>query len=122
MELRPKSGTSKIEAVQGGIKVTAEGVDSQGRKTLTEYTTKLDGTDATGFKSTVDGRPNPDQDEAAWKKIDESIYENIATLKGKALTTTRIVVSRDGKTCTNTVYRQERSRQAVSNTILYEKQ
>jgi hypothetical protein len=50
--MAPKSGTSKIESVQGGIKVTAEGVDSQGRKTLTEYTTKLDETDATGFKST----------------------------------------------------------------------
>jgi len=120
--MAPKSGTSKIEAVQGGIKVTAEGVDSQGRKTLTEYTTKLDGTDATGFKSTVDGRPNPEQDAAAWKKIDEYTYENIAKLKGQALTTTRVVVSRDGKTRTNTVTGKNAQGQAVNNTVLYEKQ
>ena len=119
--LAPKSGTTVFTAVQGGLKVTADGVDSQGRKTHTEYTTKLDGKDVS-VKATIDGKPSPDQDMAAWKKIDDYTYENTAKLKGQSLTTTKVVVSRDGKTRTNTVTGKNAQGQAVNNVAVYEKQ
>jgi hypothetical protein len=119
--LAPKSGTSVITAAPGGgIKVVADGVDSQGRKTHSEYTTKLDGKDVT-ITSTVDGKPNPDQDVAAWRKIDDFTYENVAKLKGKVLTTTRVVVAKDGKTRTNTITGTNAQGQAVNHTVVYEK-
>ena len=47
--------------------------------------------------------------------------ENVAMLKGKALTTTRVVVSRDGKTRTNTVTGTDAQGRTINNTVVYEK-
>src|SRR5262245_44961915 len=44
-DLAPKSGTTTFAAVPGGIRVTNDGVDNQGRKTHQEYTTNFDGKD-----------------------------------------------------------------------------
>jgi hypothetical protein len=41
----PLSNTVKFDVIDGGIKLVADGVDSQGRKTHNEYTAKFDGTD-----------------------------------------------------------------------------
>src|SRR5215470_758712 len=41
----PQSNTVKFEGVDGGIKLTADGVDSQGKKTHNEYSAKYDGKD-----------------------------------------------------------------------------
>jgi hypothetical protein len=119
--LAPKSTTTTFAPAPGGIKATVDTVDYQGGKVHTEYTAGFDGKDAS-FKSTVDGKPNPDQDAVAWKKIDDYTYENTAKLKGQVLTTTRIVISRDGKTRTNTVSGKNAQGQAVSNTVVFEKQ
>ena len=119
--LTPKSiSITKIEAVQNGIKLVTDGVDSQGRKTHSEYTAKFDGKDVP-VKSTIDGKPSPDQDAVAWKMIDDYTYENTAKLKGQALTTTRVVLSRDGKTRTNTVSGKNAQGQTVNNTVVFDK-
>jgi hypothetical protein len=119
--LAPKSGTTKIEAVAGGIKLTADGVDNEGRKTHTEYTATFDGKEAK-VTATIDGKVSPNQDGVVWKKIDDNTYENIAKLKGQTLTTTRTVVSKDGKTRTNTVTGKNAQGQTVSNTVVYDRQ
>ena len=119
--LAVKSSTTKIEVTQGGIKVVNEGVDAQGRVTHIEYTAQFDGKDYP-VKTTIDGRPSPNQDAVAWRKIDDYTYENTAKLKGQALTTTRVVISRDGKTRTNTVTGKNAQGQTVNNTQVYEKQ
>jgi hypothetical protein len=119
--LTPKSiSITKIEAVQNGIKLVTDGVDSQGRKTHSEYTAKFDGKDVP-VKSTIDGKPSPDQDAVAWKMIDDYTYENTAKLKGQTLTTTRVVLSRDGKTRTNTVSGKNAQGQTVNNTVVFDK-
>ena len=46
--------TQKIEAVENGVKLTADGVNAQGQKTHVEFTVKLDGKDHP-FTSLVDG-------------------------------------------------------------------
>jgi hypothetical protein len=119
--LAVKSSTSKFEVTQGGIKLVNDGVDAQGRATHLEYTAQFDGKDYP-VKATIDGRPSPNQDAVAWKKIDDYAYENTAKLKGQALTTTRVVISRDGKTRTNTVTGKNAQGQTVNNTQVYEKQ
>ena len=120
-DLAPKSGTSKMEAVTGGLKVTTDGVDSKGRKLHAEYTTKLDGKDVPS-NATIDGKPSPDQDAVAWKKIDDSTYEVVTKLKGKALTTTKIGVAKHGKSRTATVTGKNAQGQTVSNTTVNERQ
>jgi hypothetical protein len=120
-ELAVKNNTSTFEVTPNGVKLVNDGVDAQGRKTHTEYTANFDGKDSP-VKATIDGKPSPNQDAVAWKKIDDYTYENVARLKGQALTTTRIVISRDGKTRTNTVTGKNAQGQTVNNTVVFEKQ
>ena len=119
--LTPQSGTTKVETIAGGVKVTVDGVDSQGRKTHNEYTVMFDGKNVPA-KATVDGKPSPDQDGTAWKKIDDFTYEATAILKGKPTTTNRIVIAKDGKSRTNTVTGKNAQGTTINNTVVYEKQ
>jgi hypothetical protein len=119
----PKSGTTKITAVPGGIKLVADGVDDKGQATRASYTAKFDGKDYPE-KATLGGKPNPNPnaDAIAWKKIDDYTYESTAKLKGQTMTTTHYGISRDGKTRTNSVSGKNAQGQTVNNTIIYEKQ
>ena len=83
------------------------------------YTASFDGKPYP-VKSTLDGKPNPGQDAITWKKIDDYTYENVAMLKGKALTTTRVTISRDGKTRTNAVTGQDAQGRTINNTVVSE--
>ena len=119
----PKSGTTKIVAVPGGIRLVADGVDDKGQATRAAYTAKFDGKDYPE-KASIGGKPNPNPnaDAITWKKSDDYTYESTAKLKGQVMTTTHYVISRDGKTRTNTVTGKNAQGQAVNNTIVYEKQ
>jgi hypothetical protein len=119
--LAVKSSTSQFDVTPDSVKLVNEGVDAQGRTTRLEYTSKFDGKPYP-VKSTIDGKPNPGQDAISWKKIDDYTYENTAMLKGNTLTTTRVVVSRDGKTRTNTVTGKDAQGRTINNTVVYEKQ
>jgi hypothetical protein len=120
-DLANKSGSTRIQVTATAVTLTNDGVDSQGRKIHTEYTATLDGKDSP-VKATIDGKPSPNQDAVAWKKIDDYTYENVAKLKGKSLTTTRVTISKDGKTRTNTVTGTNAQGQAVNNVIVFDKQ
>jgi len=113
--------TTKIEAVPGGIKLTMEGVDAQGRVGRVEYTAKFDGKDYP-YHATLDGRPNPNQDTVSWRKIDDYTYESTAKIKGKVLTTTHYVISPDGKTRTTTITGKNADGVTVNNTLVYDRQ
>ena len=80
--LAPKSGMTKFEITQDGVKTVTDGVDSQGRKTHSEYMAKFDGKDVP-WKGTIDGGPSPDQDTVAWKKLTPLVLvENKLVAKG----------------------------------------
>lgn len=115
-----KSSTSRFDATQNEVKLVNEGVDAQGRVTRLEYTARFDGKPYP-VKNTLDGKPNPGQDAITWKKIDDYSYENVGMLKGKPLTTTRVTISSDGKTRTNTVTGQDAQGRTINNTVVYEK-
>ena len=118
----PQSNTVKFETIDGGIKLVADGVDSQGKKTHNEYTAKYDGKD-NPTKPMLDGKPNPNgADAVAYKKIDDFTYEATTKLKGKTLTVARHVISKDGKTRTVTTTGTNAQGQKVNDTTVFEKQ
>jgi len=117
-----QSNMVRFDAVDGGVKLVANGVDAQGRKTHNEYTAKFDGKD-NPTKPTLDGKPNPNAaDAVAYKKIDDFTYEVTTKLKGKALTVARHVISKDGKTRTVTTTGTNPQGQKVNDVTVFEKQ
>lgn len=118
--LAPKSGTTRFDVTKDGVKAVIDGLDSQGRATHQEYTAAFDGKDHP-WKGTIDGQPSPNQDAIAWKKIDDHTYEIINKLKGQTLTSSRIVVAKDGKSRTNTTSGKNAQGVTVSSTAVYEK-
>jgi hypothetical protein len=118
----PQGNTVKFEAIDGGIKLVADGVDSQGKKTHNEYTAKYDGKD-NPTKPMLDGKPNPNAaDMVANKKIDDNTYEATTKLKGKTLTVARHVIAKDGKTRTVTTTGTNAQGQKVNDMTVFEKQ
>jgi hypothetical protein len=118
----PQSNTVKFDAIDGGIKLVADGVDSQGKKTHNEYTAKYDGKD-NPTKPMLDGKPNPNAaDSVAYKKVDDYTYEVTTKLKGKQLTVARHVISKDGKTRTVTTTGTNVQGQKVNDVTVFEKQ
>ena len=118
----PQSNTIKFEAVDGGIKLTADGVDAQGKKTHNSYTAKYDGKDYPAHPM-LDGKPNPNAaDAVSYKKIDDYTYEVTAKLKGKTLNVARHVISKDGKTRTVTTTGTNAQGQKLNDITVFEKQ
>ena len=118
----PQSNTIKFESIEGGIKLAADGLDSQGKKTHNEYTAKFYGKDAP-TKPMLDGKPNPNAANAvSYKKIDDYTYEVTAKLNGKTLNVARHVISKDGKTRTVTTTGTNAQGQKLNDTTVFEKQ
>lgn len=112
--LAPKSGTSKIDAIEGGLKFTNDGVDAAGKPTHNEWSGKFDGKD-----NPVKG--DPGRDTAALKKIDDYTIEIISKKAGKVVNTVQGVFSRDGKTRTQTSQGTNAQGIKFNHTVVYEK-
>lgn len=118
----PQSGMTKTEATADGLKIVADGVNAEGKKTHTEYSAKFDGKDYPD-KVLLDGTIDPaGADMISIKKIDDFTYEATAKLKGKVLTVTKNVISKDGKTRTQTVTGTNAQGKPINNAVVYEKQ
>lgn len=113
--LAPKSQTVKNEAAGDGVKQVADIVDSSGKAVHTEYTAQYDGKDYA-----VKGDPNRDM--VALKKIDDYNFEFTNWKGGKAMTSGKVVYSKDGKTRTITTAGTNAQGQKVSNTTVFDKQ
>ena len=114
--------TQKIEAVENGIKMVADGVNAKGQKTHNEYTLRYDGKDYPQHP-TVDGKPNPEApDTISAKKIDDYTYEITTKRKGVVFVTIKDVISKDGKTRTGTLTGKNAQGQEVNSVVVYEKQ
>src|SRR5438034_4258994 len=110
----PKSATSKIDAMEGGLKFTNNGVNAEGKPTHSEWNGKFDGKD-----NPVKG--DPARDTAALKKIDDHTVEITNKKGGKVVGTIRAVFSRDGKTRTQTGQGTNAQGIKTNNTVIYEK-
>jgi len=114
--LAPKSSTTKIEAAAGGgIKATVDAVDADGKTIHYTFTAKYDGKDYP-----VTGDPN--RDTVAYTRIDDFTYDSTSKKAGKVTTTSHTVISKDGKTRTNTITGTNAQGLKVSNTQVYDKQ
>jgi hypothetical protein len=105
---------NKIEAIEGGLKFTNDGVNAEGKPTHSEWSGKFDGKD-----NPVKG--DPGRDTAALTKIDDYTTEIISKKAGKVTTTNRTVYSRDGKTRTQTVQGTNAQGIKINNTVVSEK-
>ncbi len=111
----PKNTTVVYEAAGDNVKVTVEGIDSEGKPTRNEWTGKFDGKDypVTGDASS---------DARSYKKVNDHTLTFAAKKDGKVTITGRVVVSADGKTRTVTVSGTDSKGAKVSSTAVYDKQ
>ena len=110
------AGIVKMESVAGGVKVTIDSKDDQGKPTHVEISGKFDGKD-----NPVVGSPTPNSTDAL-KRIDARSFEVAGKIDGKPTVTTRVTVSADGKTMTATQTGTSPQGQAVKNTIVADRQ
>ena len=91
----PKELTTIIEAIDGGLKITIDGVNAQGKPTHSEWSAMFDGKDYPVTGATI-------RDTVALKKIDDYTFDTTNKQDGKVTSVIRGVYSRDGKTRTLT--------------------
>ena len=109
-----KSLTTTREAVEGGVKLTATGTRADGALN-SSYTAKYD-----GKSYPVTGAP---WDTISIKQLDANTLAVINTKTGgKYKTTGRTVVSKDGKTMTNTAKGTDNEGKAMHQILVFEKQ
>ena len=92
----------------GGMKVTVDSVNSQGRESHWTYTTMFDGKDMP-----VTGHPSADT--TSVKRIDERTNEIVNKKAGRVIQVITNVISADGRTISNT-YRNYNEKGEVTTT------
>lgn len=110
----PRSQTTRIEAMANGIKTVTDQVDAQGMATHNEVSAMFD-----GKEYELKGAAPPTT--RVYARVDRG-YQFVARVSGKVTTTTRSVVSADGKTRTNTTTGTNPQGQAVNNVAIWERQ
>jgi hypothetical protein len=112
----PRSGTTKIEAVGEGRKVTVDQTGGDGSTRHWEYTANLDGRD-----SQMTGN-NLDADTSALTRSSATTIQVVNRKGGKITTTQTWVISADGKTRTNTTTGMNAAGQPVNNVVVFDRQ
>ena len=110
-----KNTTVVYEAAGDSVKVTVDGVDSDGKPSHNEWTGKFDGKD---YPVTGD----PTSDTRSYKKIDDHTLVLTNKKDGKVTISGRITVSADGKTRTVTTSGTNAKGEKVKTSAVYEKQ
>ena len=105
----PKEWTLKFDKSAGGIRLTSSGITANGEKQSMSFTSPFDGTE-------VKWTGNPGADTCAPLKVNDSMYVNIAKIKGKLVQIVRAEVATDGKTLKVTMTG------TIDNVVIYERQ
>jgi len=111
-----KSGSTVVEAVGKGIKLTVDLVPADGTASHWAFTANYDGKDYP-----VTGN-SPYGNSAAVTRVDARTIRITSKHDGKVTTTSTIVVSEDGKTRTTTIKGTDVKGQPVDVVSFYEKQ
>ena len=110
-----KSLTTTREAAGGGVKATSTGEQADGTAINASYTATYD-----GKESPVTGAP---YDTIAIKQVNANTFTFTQKKKdGKYSVTGRSVISKDGKTMTNTLKGTNADGKAYNATMVYDKQ
>ena len=110
-----KNNTVVYEAAGDSVKVTVDGVDSDGKPVHNEWTGKFDGKDypVTGDQSS---------DARSYKRVDDHTLALTVKKGGKVTVTGRIVAAADGKSRTVTTSGTDSKGNKVRSTAVYDKQ
>lgn len=92
----PKSQTTTLHAMNGGIHEVVERVNADGTTTSWDVAVRYDGRD-------VPVKGDPSRDTVAMTKVDENTVDVVNKKAGAVVSRMRIVVAPDGKSRTNTV-------------------
>ena len=111
----PKNNTVVYEAAGDNVKITVDGVDSDGKPAHNEWTGKFD-----GKEYPVTGDPNADV--RSYKMVNDRTLALTNKKNGKTMMSGRIVISKDGKSRTVTVRGTDAAGKKVSSTAVYDKQ
>ncbi len=109
-----KNYTITFSAQGVGLKAVEEFVNADGKTIQRSWTAKYDGKD---YPVTA-----PDLDAISVKKTNANTAEYVCKKNGKEAWSGRAVVSKDGKTCTNTGGGKDEKGQSFTYTIFLEKQ
>ena len=116
----PRSNTVKIEDVAGGgQKQTFDGINAQGTPFHSERVTKFDGADVRLEAVTPQSTAVSTN---AFRRLSDRSFEVIVRADGKVTSTSRIVVSSDGKTLTQTTTGSNAQGKPVDNTAVWDRQ
>jgi hypothetical protein len=110
-----KNHTVIYTAAGDNLKVTVDGISSEGKPVHHEWTGKVDGKD---YPVTGD----PTSDTRSYKKIDDRTLEFAGKRGGKVTVTGRIVLSADGKSRTVTSSVTDAKGNKIESTAIYDKQ
>ncbi len=110
-----KNTTVVYEAAGDMVKVTVDGIDSDGKPVHSEWTGKFDGKD---YPVTADAT----SDARSYKKVDDHTMQLTVKKDGKVTVTGRIVVAADGKSRTVTTSGTNSKGAKVTTTAVYDKQ
>jgi hypothetical protein len=111
----PKNTTVTYTAAGDMVKVTVDGVDSDGKPAHSEWTGKYDGKD---YPVTGD----PASDMGWYKRINDRTVEFARKKDGKVRASGKVVVSADGKSRTVTVHGTNAKGEKISMTAVYDKE
>ena len=103
------------EAMGGKVKITADGVDANGKPTHSEWTGKLDGKDYS-----VTGDPTSDM--RSYTKVDDRTLDFAGKKGGKVSITGRVSVAADGKSRTVTTSGTNAKGKKFKNVAVFDKQ
>jgi len=110
-----KNHTVVYEAAGDNVKITVDGIDSDGKATHNEWTGKFDGKD---YRVSGD----PSSDVRSYKRIDDRTLEFTAKKGGTVTITGRVAVAADGKSRTVTTTGTDARGSKISTTAVYDKQ
>ena len=110
-----KNNSVVYAAAGDNVKVTVDGIDSEGKPAHNEWTGKFDGKD---YPVTGD----PASDARSYGKVDDHTLALTVKKGGKVTVTGRIVVAADGKSRTVTTSGTDPKGNKVTNMAVYDKQ
>ena len=108
----PKSQTTTLQAVEGGLHEIVERVNADGSTTRWDVIAKYDGRD-------YPVKGDPSRDTVAMTKVDQNTVDIVNKKAGAVVSRMRIVVANDGQSRTNTV--MDPSRQKTAAVLFFDR-
>jgi len=109
-----KNHTVVYSAAGESVKITVDGIDSEGKPVHHEWTGKFDGKD---YPVTGD----PSSDTRSYRKVDDRTLDFDAKKGGKVILTGRVAVAPDGRSRTVTTSGTDAKGNKVENTAVFDK-